>query len=139
MSIQGAGSLCGNLLAGHLSDMFGRKRPYFASMALMAIANFVSYLANTWTLVAVTRFVVGFAVSAFMTTVYSLLSEFTLAQYRYFDSMTTFYYIILQSRTLSSRAYQNFNTGYSYRENLNKNRFIFAYITLWMPGNTSKW
>ena len=82
MSIQGVGALCGNLLSGQIADLFGRKRPFFAAVLLTIIANFVSFLANSWTLIAVTRFFVGLSASAFMTVKYALLSEFTLAQYR---------------------------------------------------------
>jgi len=46
------------------------------------IALFVGYAANNWTLFAATRFFVGFGASAFMTTKYSLLSEFTLSSHR---------------------------------------------------------
>jgi len=82
MSIQNAGALAGNLITGQVSDLFGRKRPFFGSVLTIMVALCVGFAANHWMLFAATRFFVGFGASAFMTTKYSLLSEFTLSSHR---------------------------------------------------------
>ena len=81
-SIQNAATLAGNLVIGHIADLIGRKPPYFGSILLVAIVEFASLAAKGWVLIAVTRFCIGIAQGAFLTIIYSLLSEFTLARDR---------------------------------------------------------
>ena len=82
MSIQSAGTLFGNLFIGQIADLFGRKVPFFGAVLLVTVADFVQLAANGWVLVAVCKFFVGVGCGAFMTTTYSLMSEFTLARHR---------------------------------------------------------
>ena len=82
MSIQMAGTLFGNVAAGQIADLFGRKPPFFASLVLIAVFNFVGYLSSSWIMFLVVRVLIGIGTGCFLTIQYSILSEFTLAKWR---------------------------------------------------------
>ncbi|WAR11337.1 ORCT-like protein [Mya arenaria] len=82
MSIQIAGTLVGNVIAGQLGEIFGRKRPFFFAVVILIIANVIGFFANSWIVFAVCRFFVGLAAGSFMTMKYALLCEFSLANWR---------------------------------------------------------
>ena len=74
--------MIGNLFAGHLADGLGRKRPFFASIALMIAFNVVSYFSVNWIMFTISRVFIGIGAGFFLTTEYSYLCEFTLARWR---------------------------------------------------------
>ncbi|KAH3828792.1 hypothetical protein DPMN_130775 [Dreissena polymorpha] len=82
MSIQLGGVLLGNFFGGLLADMFGRKPVLFAPMFVLTISNLVGFLAGSWVLMAASRLFVGLGCGLFLSTQYSYLCEFTLAQDR---------------------------------------------------------
>ena len=81
-SIQIAGVLAGNVIAGQLADLLGRKPPFFASIWLILLTHIVGYFAITWQMFAVCSFFSGFGGGFFLTTQYCILSEFTLSKWR---------------------------------------------------------
>ncbi|XP_053385115.1 organic cation/carnitine transporter 2-like [Mercenaria mercenaria] len=81
-SIQITGVLVGNVAAGQIADLFGRKPPFFTSIVLLLSFNIVGYFSTSWKMFAVARFFVGAGGGFFLTTQYCLLSEFTLAKWR---------------------------------------------------------
>ncbi|XP_053395337.1 solute carrier family 22 member 4-like [Mercenaria mercenaria] len=82
MTLQVAGLLAGNILAGQLSDMIGRKPPFFTSIILITVFNLVGFFSVNWVMFAVARIFVGIGSGFFLSTQYCLLSEFSLAKWR---------------------------------------------------------
>ncbi|XP_053393423.1 solute carrier family 22 member 4-like isoform X2 [Mercenaria mercenaria] len=82
MTLQLAGVLAGNVLAGQTADLIGRKPPFFASIVLITLANLVGFLSVNWIMFGVARLFVGMGAGFFLTTQYSLLSEFSLSKWR---------------------------------------------------------
>ncbi|XP_045211468.2 organic cation transporter protein-like [Mercenaria mercenaria] len=82
MTLQVAGTLAGNLLAGQISDMFGRKPPFFTSIVILIVSNLIGFLSFNWIMFAVARVLVGLGAGCFLSVQYSLLSEFSLAKWR---------------------------------------------------------
>lgn len=82
MTLQFAGTLASNLIAGQLSDMFGRKTPFFTSIVILIVSNFVGLLSSNWVMFAVARVFVGLGAGFFLSVQYSLLSELSLAKWR---------------------------------------------------------
>ncbi|XP_053395964.1 organic cation transporter protein-like [Mercenaria mercenaria] len=82
MTLQVAGLLAGNILAGQLSDLIGRKPPFFTSIILITVFNLVGFFSVSWVMFAVARIFVGIGSGFFLSTQYCLLSEFSLAKWR---------------------------------------------------------
>ena len=81
-SIQISGALVGNIAAGQIADLVGRKPPFFASILIIAVFNTVGFLAKSWQVFAVARFFLGMGAGFFLTTQYCFVSEFSLARWR---------------------------------------------------------
>jgi MFS family permease len=81
-SLQLAGSLAGNVISGHVADQFGRKLPFFMSILLVLLFNFLGFFASAWQMFAVCTFFTGLGYGVFTATQYNILSEFTLAKWR---------------------------------------------------------
>ncbi|XP_060552264.1 organic cation transporter protein-like [Ruditapes philippinarum] len=81
-SVQIAGTLVGNIAAGQIADLIGRKPPFFASILLIFSFNIVGYFSSSWQVFAVARFFLGIGCGFFLTTQYCFLSEFSLARWR---------------------------------------------------------
>ncbi|WAR11431.1 OCTL-like protein, partial [Mya arenaria] len=82
MSIQIAGTLVGNVVAGQFGELFGRKRPFFMALVITMVFNVVGFFSKHWVVFAVCRFFIGLAAGFFMTMKYALLCEFSLANWR---------------------------------------------------------
>ena len=82
MTLQLGGTLAGNLISGQVSDLFGRKIPFFAGMVILIIANLIGYFSVNWMMFAAARILIGLGQGFFMSVKYSLLSEFSLAKWR---------------------------------------------------------
>lgn len=65
MTIQVAGLLAGNLLAGQLADLVGRRPPFFSSLVLIMVFNLVGFLSVNWVMVAVSRIFIGMGMGFF--------------------------------------------------------------------------
>ena len=81
-SIQMAGVLTGNLLAGQIADLIGRKLPLFLSIASLVVLNLLAVFSVSWHMFAIIRFFLGFAIGVDITIQYSIQAEFTLARWR---------------------------------------------------------
>ncbi|XP_053385130.1 solute carrier family 22 member 4-like isoform X1 [Mercenaria mercenaria] len=81
-SVQLAGILCGNLMSGQISDLFGRKPPMFASIVIIMVSNLLGFFSTCWEMFAVAVFFTGVGGGFFLTTHYCLLSEFSPAKWR---------------------------------------------------------
>ena len=81
-SIQMAGVLVGNLLAGQIADLIGRKPPVFLSQAALVGLNILAAFSTGWLMFTILRFFLGFAVGVFLTVMYNIQAEFTLARWR---------------------------------------------------------
>ena len=82
MSLQASGMLVGSLVAGQLSDTFGRKLPYFAGILTVAVFNFIGFMSTNWIMFAVSRFFIGVGAGDFISVQHCILSEFMSAQWR---------------------------------------------------------
>jgi MFS transporter, putative metabolite transport protein len=70
------GMAVGSLLAGPLTDRYGRRKVFFASMALFVVGSLAFLPAQTaWQIIAV-RFVIGLAIGADMPAAGALIAEF---------------------------------------------------------------
>ncbi|XP_060552261.1 organic cation/carnitine transporter 2-like [Ruditapes philippinarum] len=81
-SIQISGVLVGNIVAGQIADLFGRKPPFFTSIVILIGFNLFGFFSTSWQMFAIARFFTGVGGGFFLTTQYCLLSEFTLAKWR---------------------------------------------------------
>ena len=81
-SIQMAGVLTGNLLAGQIADLIGRKQPLFLSIASLVVLNILAAFSTSWLMFTILRFFMGFAMGVDLTVQYNIQSEFTLAKWR---------------------------------------------------------
>ncbi|KAL4240699.1 hypothetical protein ACF0H5_001491 [Mactra antiquata] len=81
-TIQIGGTLVGNIMAGQIADMFGRKPPFFTALVIVSAFNLLGFFSTSWKIFAVARFFAGLGGGFFMTTQYCLLSEFSLAKWR---------------------------------------------------------
>lgn len=81
-SLQLVGQLIGNIAAGQLADLIGRKRPFFLSMLIVLIFHTVGFFSVSWEMFAVSTIFNGISQGFFFTIQYNLLSEFTLAKWR---------------------------------------------------------
>ncbi|KAL4240616.1 hypothetical protein ACF0H5_001407 [Mactra antiquata] len=82
MSLQVAGTLVGNVMAGHVAEYIGRKKPFFFSVAIFVVFNLFGYFSTNWIMFTVVRVFIGLAAGVFMTSTYSLLCEFSSAKWR---------------------------------------------------------
>ena len=81
-SIQMAGVLTGNVLAGQIADLIGRKSPLFLAIASLVVLNIAAAFSTSWLMFAILRFFMGFSVGIDLTVQYNIQSEFTLAKWR---------------------------------------------------------
>ncbi|XP_053378940.1 uncharacterized protein F23F12.3-like [Mercenaria mercenaria] len=82
MSMQIFGMLTGALLAGQISDLFGRKPPYFAGLVCLMIFNLIGFVSVNWIMFAISRLFIGIGAGAFLAIQYCIVSEFSLARWR---------------------------------------------------------
>ena len=74
-SAQMAGVLVGNLLAGQIADMFGRRKPLFSFVLTHILLNIVAAFSTSWVMFAVLRFLIGFCIAAILQTLFVLNIE----------------------------------------------------------------
>ncbi|XP_060565157.1 organic cation transporter protein-like [Ruditapes philippinarum] len=82
MSMQTFGMLAGALAAGQLSDLFGRKPPYFAGLLCLLIFNLIGFFSVNWIMFAIARLFIGIGSGMFLAIQYCIVSEFSLARWR---------------------------------------------------------
>jgi len=71
-----AGMIVGSLIAGPLSDRFGRRPVFFADMLLFAITALLFAVVNSVVGLFILRFLVGVAIGADMPTSFAIVTEF---------------------------------------------------------------
>lgn len=82
ISIQMIGMMLGSIVVGNISDLFGRKRPFISSMALLFVFHLVCYFSVNWQMFAAGRFFIGIG-SAFFLSIYCIFQgEYTLSKWR---------------------------------------------------------
>ncbi|XP_050392906.1 solute carrier family 22 member 4 [Patella vulgata] len=81
-SIQMAGVLVGSLVAGYISDVFGRKKTLYGSQLVLFVMNVVNIFSPSWQVFAGLRFVVGLALGGIMTVNFPLAMEFVGPRWR---------------------------------------------------------
>ena len=74
MTIQKGFQLLGNITAGHLADLFGRKILFFLFIAIMTVSNLLTHFGQ----MGHVDFLPGNGIGCFLTTQYNFLSEFCL-------------------------------------------------------------
>ena len=77
-----AGVLVGNLLAGQIADLIGRKTPLFLSISSLVALNILAAFSVSWLMFAIIRFFMGFAIGVDITIQYNIQAEFALARWR---------------------------------------------------------
>lgn len=82
VSLQAFGMLVGSPIAGQISDLFGRKPPYFAGIVIVVLFNFIGFMSVNWQMFAIARFFIGAGAGSFLSIQHCILSEFTLANWR---------------------------------------------------------
>lgn len=82
MTIQVAGILLGNVVAGQLGDLVGRKPPFYSSIVIILVSTLVGFISKEWITFAVSRFFVGMGSGFFLTIQYNLLAEFSPLHWR---------------------------------------------------------
>ncbi|GFO36734.1 solute carrier family 22 member 8, partial [Plakobranchus ocellatus] len=87
ISIQMAGILFGCLIAGQLSDQYGRRRVLNAFVLFHALVNFAAALAPNWQLFATARFLIGLGIGGIITTAFPYGIEFMPLKWRAFLSI----------------------------------------------------
>ncbi|XP_062570126.1 solute carrier family 22 member 4-like [Saccostrea cucullata] len=81
-TIQMAGLLVSGLLAGQLSDTFGRKPTFALSLIIMVVSNLVAAFSISWEMFAVMRFLIGLGSGIYLATMYIYMIEFIPKKYR---------------------------------------------------------
>ncbi|XP_045184445.2 solute carrier family 22 member 4-like [Mercenaria mercenaria] len=82
ISMQMIGMMVGSIVVGNISDLFGRKKPFIFSMAILFVFQLVCYFAVNWIMFAVGRVAVGIG-SAFFLSIYCIFQgEYTLSKWR---------------------------------------------------------
>ncbi len=77
-----AGMIVGSLIAGPLTDRFGRRPVFFTDMLLFAVTALLVVVVNSPTELFVLRFLVGVAIGADMPTSFAIVTEFVPKQNR---------------------------------------------------------
>jgi putative MFS transporter len=77
-----AGMIVGSLIAGPLTDRFGRRPVFFADMLLFAVTALLFAFVNSPIELFVLRFLVGVAIGADMPTSFAIVTEFVPKQNR---------------------------------------------------------
>lgn len=76
------GMSCGSALSGPLTDRYGRRVVFFASMILFVLGSLAFLLTQEAWQIIVVRFVIGFAIGADMPAAASLIAEFIPSRWR---------------------------------------------------------
>jgi OCT family organic cation transporter-like MFS transporter 4/5 len=76
------GLLVSGILAGQLSDTFGRKPTFFLSLLIMTISNLIAAFSISWEMFAVLRFLIGLGSGIYLATMYIYMIEFIPKKYR---------------------------------------------------------
>ncbi len=113
------GSATGALIAGKLSDIFGRKRILIACALLFALFAFGAGLSNTVSVLIINRFIGGMAVGAAAMVSPMYIAEIAPAQIR--GRLVSFYQLAIISGILLAFASNYFLSGLS-----NNWRWMFA-------------
>ncbi|XP_052769357.1 organic cation transporter protein-like [Mya arenaria] len=82
MTIQVFGTLIANPIAGQISDIVGRKPPFFLSIVICIFGNLLGFFSTRWIMFAAARFLIGVGCGFFFSTQFCLLCEFSLAEWR---------------------------------------------------------
>jgi MFS transporter, OCT family, solute carrier family 22 (organic cation transporter), member 4/5 len=76
------GMFTGYLLVGPLSDTYGRRITYLFMTSLVVCVNVVISLSNSYSLYMVFRFLIGLCCNAAYSSVYTLIGETSVSEYR---------------------------------------------------------
>ncbi|WAQ97184.1 ORCT-like protein [Mya arenaria] len=76
------GTLIANPIAGQISDIVGRKPPFFLSIVICIFGNLLGFFSTRWIMFAAARFLIGVGCGFFFSTQFCLLCEFSLAEWR---------------------------------------------------------
>ncbi|KAI8782224.1 solute carrier family 22 member 7, partial [Biomphalaria glabrata] len=82
ISIQMAGVLLGNMVSGHLSDQFGRKRTLYGFLVWHSLCNVVAAFSVSWQMFAVCRFFIGTGIGGILSIVFPYSMEFLPPKWR---------------------------------------------------------
>ncbi|RUS90156.1 hypothetical protein EGW08_002035 [Elysia chlorotica] len=81
-SVQMAGVLVGAVLAGHLGDMYGRKRTNFGFFFIHMLLNAVAGFSSSWQMFMVLRFFIGFCIGGLLVVLVPYMMEFLSTRWR---------------------------------------------------------
>lgn len=81
-SLQMGGVLFGALLAGQITDMFGRKKAFFGFQLFHIIMNCFAAYSVSWVMFGVLRFFIGIGIGAILIPLYTYQMEFLPVKWR---------------------------------------------------------
>ncbi|CAL1525828.1 unnamed protein product [Lymnaea stagnalis] len=81
-SIQMAGVFLGALVAGQLSDLYGRKKALYAFVVEHIVFNLIAAFSTSWIMFAVMRFFIGIGIGAVVVVVFPFSMEFLPLKWR---------------------------------------------------------
>lgn len=76
------GMAAGSLLISPIADLIGRRKVIFLSLAVMAVATFLTATAHNVTSLAIWRLITGLGIGAMISTIYPLAAEYANARRR---------------------------------------------------------